>query len=357
MKPNPAPRFTALVFLAILLCGVWQASLALRSPDASSRLENTATWPEFLAGHTAEAVNHVMAHDLPADPWLRAAGGLWRWRLFASGGPQVRFGCHDTLFLTEELRPWPDADRAIARRLDALAARTKSLAQRGITLTIALVPDKSRIAAAELCGITRSRQADQRLTSIRTAAAQRSLALIDLSTILRPEDFLRTDTHWTPQGAARAAFAIAQATQNLPASAFASGPATPYWGDLIRLTSLDALPPRLRPGPDQLATIQYPKPETSGGLLDDDAPAPNIVLIGTSFSRNGQFDRALEAAFRQPVLNVARDGGGFAEAARRYFASPAYRDTKPRQIIWEIPERVLPQPISPDEASFLDSPD
>ena len=177
--------------------------------------------------------------------------------------------------------------------------------------------------------------------------------MIDLSTTLRPEDFLRTDTHWTPQGAARAAFAIAQATQNLPAT----DPATPYWGDLIRLTSLDALLPRLRPEPDQLATIQYPKPETSGGLLDDDAPAPNIVLIGTSFSRNGQFDRALEAAFRQPVLNVARDGGGFAEAARRYFASPAYRDTQPRQIIWEIPERVLPQPISPDEASFLDSPD
>ena len=108
---------------------------------------------------------------------------------------------------------------------------------------------------------------------------------------------------------------------------------------------------------DQYARTRVPP---GGGIINtiqSYMTTPNIVLIGTSFSRNGQFDRALEAAFRQPVLNVARDGGGFAEAARRYFASPAYRDTKPRQIIWEIPERVLPQPISPDEASFLQSTD
>jgi alginate O-acetyltransferase complex protein AlgJ len=116
--------------------------------------------------------------------------------------------------------------------------------------------------------------------------------------------------------------------------------------------SLDAAPASLRPSPDIVRSVAYPKPKELGGLLDD-TPPPRITLVGTSFSRNGQFDEALAAAFGQPVLNVARSGGGFAEAASAYFASAAFRDTPPSLIIWEIPERVLGQPISPDEAVFL----
>ncbi len=349
MSAPIAPRLTGLIFLAALAWGTSQGIQALSTPAARTRLAETLTPAAFLAGRTTAAVNRVMAHYLPADPWLRAAGGVWRWALFGSGGPQVRAGCGNWLFLTEELRPWPGADAAMASRVNALAQRTAALARSGITLRIVLVPDKSRVAQSELCGAPRSAQAKSRLAAFRTLATGQGLTYLDLESILRPEDFRHTDTHWTSGGAARAANAIAAAA--ITPAPKTEAPVTD-WGDLVRLMSLDAAPAAFRPAPDQLHRLIYPKPEASGGLLDD-TPAPRITLIGTSFSRNGQFDEALATAFGEPVLNVARSGGGFAEAARAYFTSDAFRETPPAQIIWEIPERVLGQPIGPEEAAFL----
>ena len=113
--PIRIARLQALAAIALLLWGLGQGIAALADPASRQRLAETLTWEAFLAGRTAGAINHVMAHALPADPWLRAAGGLLRWGLFRSGGPQVAVGCDGWLFLTEELRPWPGAQAAMAR--------------------------------------------------------------------------------------------------------------------------------------------------------------------------------------------------------------------------------------------------
>lgn len=95
----------AVATIALLGWGALQGVAAIAEPEARARIARTLNLDAFLEGRTAAAVNHVMAHGLPADPWLRAAGGILRWGLFNSGGPQVRLGCGDWLFLTEELRP------------------------------------------------------------------------------------------------------------------------------------------------------------------------------------------------------------------------------------------------------------
>ena len=78
--------------LAWLGFGLWQGVAALRAPAAQARLAPTLNHEALLAGRTAAAMNHVMAHDLPVDAALRGAGGVLRWAL-GSGGPQVRVGC------------------------------------------------------------------------------------------------------------------------------------------------------------------------------------------------------------------------------------------------------------------------
>ena len=42
------------------------------------------------------------------------------------------------------------------------------------------------------------------------------------------------------------------------------------------------------------------------------------------------------------------DGGEFSGAAKDYFASPAFRETPPQLLIWEIPERDLQSPYKDD---------
>ena len=75
-----------------------------------------------------------------------------------------------------------------------------------------------------------------------------------------------------------------------------------------------------------------------------------VALIGTSFSRNSNFVPFLEQALGASLGNFAKDGGEFSGAAKDYFASPAFRETPPQLLIWEIPERDLQSPYRDDIA-------
>ena len=79
---------------------------------------------------------------------------------------------------------------------------------------------------------------------------------------------------------------------------------------------------------------------------------PGIAVIGTSFSRNSNFIPFLEAALGTRVVNVARDGGEFAGAANAYFGSATFRDTPPKLVIWEIPERSLQRPLAGEPTAW-----
>jgi alginate O-acetyltransferase complex protein AlgJ len=355
----------ALATIALLGWGAWQGLAAIAEPSARARIAMTLSLDSLLDGRTAAAVNHVMAHGLPADLWLRAAGGVLRWELFGSGGPQVRIGCDDWLFLTEELRPWPGAAAAMAERADALARIRARLEQRGVALQIAVVPDKARVHAEMLCGVPRAAEARDRLDAWMGLLHQRGLAalsLLDTMTALKPGGpaYWRTDTHWNQRGAAAAAEAIARATAHLDLSRAerfhteAAAEESDGPGDLLRLTSLDRVPDWLRPAPDrQRLERTVPVEEGQGLGLLDEAPATEVVLLGSSYSVNANFHGRLQQAMSSTVPNYAKAGGGFAGAAQEYFASASWRDSPPRLVIWEIPERMVGQPLGEEERAFL----
>ena len=346
--------------LAWLGFGLWQGVAAIRAPSGQARLAPTLNREAFLAGRTAGAVNHIMAHDLPVDGALRGAGGVLRWGAFGSGGPQVRVGCEGWLYLTEELRPWEGAAAAMAERATGLARLERALAARGITLLIAITPDKARIVPEHLCGAPLSAQArgrhDDFVALLDRAGARRVEVLAPLRAA-GGELWLRTDSHWNQRGAAIVAGLIAQAARALPlerghAMRTETEPPAAIPGDLLRLMNLDAVPDPWRPAPDLVAVARTIAPEAGGGLLDD-AAAPQAVLLGSSYSVNGNFHGALQQALGLEVANFAQAGGGFAGAALRYFASPAWREAPPRLIVWEVLERGLAQPISPEERRLL----
>jgi alginate O-acetyltransferase complex protein AlgJ len=81
------------------------------------------------------------------------------------------------------------------------------------------------------------------------------------------------------------------------------------------------------------------------GLLDE-TPAPELTVIGTSFSRRANFVPSLSLALDAPVENMAEDGGGVTNAAIAYFAKPEFLKTPPRAIVWEIPERMIEEPVA-----------
>ena len=354
-------RLFGFATLGILALGFAQGVAAIATPQAQRRLAEVLGLDAFLAGRTAAAVNHVMAHDLPADPLLRAAGGVLRWKIFGAGSAQVLPGCDDWLFLAEEIRPWPGAEAAMAERAGLVGAVAQRLAREGIALRVAVVPDKARMVAAQRCGVPYAAQAAARLPAFLAALAAQRIETVDIAAAFGTEGaalYYRTDTHWNQEGARRAAAAIAAALpRDLPregefrtetAPAETDGP-----GDLLRLMSLDHVPDWLRPRPDrQRVETTSPTEAADAGSILDDAPVPPVVLIGSSFSVNANFHGALQQAAGLKVTNLALAGGGFARAAAAYVTSPAWRETPPRLVVWEMPERVLGQPIGADEAAL-----
>ncbi len=353
-------RLQGLAMIAVLAFGLWQGGAALLTPAAQRQFDGKLTVAALLAGRTAGAVNTIMAHDLPTDRLWRGIGGALRYRLFNSGGPQVWVGDHGWLYLTEELRPWPDADASMTRRARIVHDVAARLRAKGIDLLVTLVPDKARIAPATLGSAPRAEQTLTRYATFVTRLKEQGVAIVPLDHVLagEGEPYLRTDTHWSQQGAAHAAIAIARANTTVlpdPVSYQTTTDAaqTEAPGDLLHLMSLDILPsgwaPLLRPRPD-LQHAQHTVPlaplvAADAGLLDE-TPAVPVALVGSSFSLNANFSGRLEEALHAEVTNVAKLGGGFAGAAADYIKSPAFLETPPLLVIWEIPERVVGQPIS-----------
>jgi alginate O-acetyltransferase complex protein AlgJ len=367
-RETTADRIQGAAMALVLAGGFAMAITALLTPSAQRRLAEASGLDALIAGRTAAAVNYATAHDLPVDLLFREAGGVLRWKLFNAGGPQVWVGRDNWLFLVEELRPWPDAAAIMATRAALVARVQKALAEKGIDLVVTLVPDKSRMVRAELDG-PRARENEGRYRSFLTALRTAGITTVDLASAYTASGggdqfYFHTDTHWNQAGAALAARATAAAvttdfdrTHHFTTDAAAAETDGP--GDLLRLMSLDKIPDdlpiRLRPPVDRQhleTTQEMEKPKASGGLLDDGPEIP-VALIGSSFSRNSNFDGRLQEALGAPAGNFAESGGGFASSAKTYFASDAYRETPPKLVIWEIPERVVGQPLTADDRALL----
>lgn len=373
LPPSPAPQppsatqvrlapLAGMVFALFLAVGLGSCGWALLS-------DRLSLWPERLDRHAlleGELTHHI-AKELAKAPLPEAAARLERgasWLLLGDTGPRVRQGCPGWLFLAEELEVHRQAAANAQARAQTVMALQRALAARHIRLLVAVVPDKSRIAADQLCGLRRPAAFASRIADWTRLLAAAQVPVVDLTAPLTPlgsAAFLRTDTHWNEAGAAAAAAALAAEVKALPFQATPTReftrtllPPAPRPGDLVRLAGLDWLPPRLQPAPEVLRLTQVDSraAATASDDLFGDGDLPNLAVIGTSFSRNSNFLPFLEQALGASVGRFAKDGGHFAGAARDYFQSQAFRQTPPQLLVWEIPERDLQSP-SP-EALRLD---
>lgn len=354
LRTSPLAGATLAAFLAVglLSCG-WLAFSGKLTLLPGKALSND----QVLEGE----ITHRIAKELAKAPLPEHAAQLERggsWLLLGDTGPRVREGCPDWLFINDELKIDRHAAANARAKADAVIALRERLKQRGIELLVSVVPDKSRIAASQLCDLPRPASLDARVRDWTALLQASGVAVLDLAPALQPlgaDAFLRLDTHWSEAGARAAAQAIAGKIATLgfqatPTRDFDVSQAAlaPRPGDLVRLAGLDWLPQHLQPTQESVAASKIsehaPEADASGDSLDDlfgDDNLPNVALIGTSFSRNSNFAGFLQQALRAPLGNFAKDGGEFSGAAKAYFSSPAFSQTPPKLVVWEIPERDL----------------
>lgn len=356
-------------FTLLTLALIGGSLQALRDDEFSKTQANG--WERFWHGAPMRAISDDLRATPVAD-WLGTRQREVGWLLLNDLGPRVKAGCEGWLFLGDELTVHTNGAFHANHRADIVKTVVEGLSARGTRVLVSVVPDKTRIEVDRLCALRRPASLDARQAAWFAAMSARSLPNVELDRPLqRVKDrvgaaYDRTDTHWSLEGARAAADAIAahmhsQGFSPSPEVGFnvSSAPVAPRWGDLIRLAGLDQLPSHLRPAPDQVALPLFETRAPAAQALSADAlfgdgPATQrVTLVGSSYSRNGHFSDWLSLALRADVGNLARDGGGFAQSMLDFLKQEARAEKATSWLIWEIPERVLQEPIGADEQALL----
>jgi alginate O-acetyltransferase complex protein AlgJ len=313
-------------------------------------------------GKTTAAVSDLLQRANPLEGPLVTADRVAAYVATGDLGARVRRGCDNWLFLTDELVLHRDGTANAAGHLKMVEAVAIYLRDRHIGLVVVPIPDKSRVETAALCGVHRPAAISSRLATFESQLKAADIGTVDLVAPMNAaggELYYRTDTHWNERGAKTAADAVAATLRgaNLAPTQkaefrVATDPEHERIGDLIRLAGLDHVPYPLRPrGDEEASTVIEQSAAASVGLLDE-TPAPELAVVGTSFSRRANFVPFLSLALGAPVDNQAEDGGGVANAAIAYFGKPEFQKTPPRAIIWEIPERMIEEPVVASDAEW-----
>ncbi|ABA72694.1 MULTISPECIES: alginate O-acetyltransferase [Pseudomonas] len=342
--------YIALFLVTLLVLGLW----SVRSFFGFS----TNADATVLNGRWTKAVETHYDDEFPIK---RLGTNLWAaldFKLFNEGRPGVVLGRDQWLYSDEEFNPIVNEELNLQGNYALVEGVRQTLKEKGVKLVMAIVPAKARLYPEHL--------GEVKPASIHANLYQDFHARVAADKILAPDllgplqkakqngqqVFLRTDTHWTPEGAEIAANTLARTiSDKFPLSGepqnFVTTPAekVTHKGDLRLFLPLDPLFENLMPAKEPLQkrnTVAVEQPAGDDALFaNSEVP---VALIGTSYSANPNwnFVGALKQALHSDVVNYAEDGHGPILPMLSYLKSDDFKNSPPQVLIWEFPERYLP---------------
>ncbi|WP_348673362.1 alginate O-acetyltransferase [uncultured Abyssibacter sp.] len=335
-----------------LLVGAWSVVSA-----ASFHMPKQVGWAD---GDAAARFEH---HFDDAFPLRQVGQNLWaaaRYELLGEGRDGLVVGRDGWFYTEQEFRPYPDEDANLRQHLQWIVAVHRYLADRGVDLAVTLLPAKARVydeyRGEHAPSPTHAELYERARWQLRSAGV---LVPDMLGAMQRckteAQVFLKTDTHWTPDGAGCVATALARdrraqlAVADADPTEFESfrKETVEHRGDLMNYLPLAPVFESLLPDAERVPRIEtVAKASGSADALFGGSDTVPVALVGTSYSADPlwHFTGALQQALRRDVVNFAEDGHGPFKPMARFLAGDALHTVQPRLVVWEIPERYLVQP-------------
>lgn len=340
-------RFSGFFLIMFMMIAFGVAVFVIH--DAVKKTESP-TFKSILFGTWPPTFEKSLNESLPVEAPSRNAWGALEYALFGQGRKGVLVGSGGWLFTDEEFSCLPHWEQNLQDNLEFVKSAQEIFKSRNIELVVVVIPAKVRLfpefLGNNIIPACRNVVYDQTVNSI----AEMGIRTQGLLTVMQaaPDKatlFLKTDTHWTPEGARMAAVAISETMKEyqFPEKAFKTGMGEDktHDGDLLRY-----LPgvPEGKLKRDLLrgyTTDLEQAADASADLFGDDVPP--VTLVGTSYSANPKWNFAgfLKEFLKADVLNMADEGMGPFTVMEKYLSSKALEESAPAVVIWEIPERYM----------------
>lgn len=309
----------------------------------------------LLTGEKARALEANYDEKLEIKEF---AVNLWaavEYRLFNEGKQGLIIGKQDWLFTAEEFNSNTNSKEALQSNIAFIKWINKELNKRNVDMLVVPVPAKARVYADKLDKEQPDALHKQTYQTLLSELKAASVPVVNsYEVMLRDKkshaQFLRTDTHWTPEGAITVANNTAHYINNIAKlelnnTSFETElkQTKQLKGDLLNYLPLSPWFDDLLPESDQLAI--YETYQDSEAAMDDlfADTIETVALVGTSYSANPDwnFVGALKQALSTDIINYAEVGQGPISPMMQFLER--YQTEMPdlKLVIWEIPERYL----------------
>lgn len=344
MPGNRGPRRQGALLLigfGVVILGGFMATVLsgslFHAPDA-----------ELARGSWAAEYQENLDAESAITPQAAALWSALDLVIFGQAPEGVVLGDSGWLFTEEEYSLAAEPQVVLTEWLERIAAVADRMAEAGIDLLVVPVPSKAKMVAQGQPPVPAIAQV--RYETVLDQLEESGVWAVDLRPALSEQSaWLRTDTHWSPQGASAAADLIGAALTS--AASESGGTAdysvtnrapTDFAGDLHALLGLGRLEAWVGPPPEQLTLEEYAYESDPGTDLFAEVNV-DIALVGTSYSAGEHWGLAerLEARTGTEVLDVSLVGRGPLAPMFEYLASPTFAASPPATVVWEIPARYM----------------
>ncbi|MEM1287704.1 MAG: hypothetical protein AAGH60_05080 [Pseudomonadota bacterium] len=313
----------------------------------------------LMNGQTADTLEELYEAELPINAFSVGAMNALSIGVFGEAREGAVIGNNGWLFTDEEFTWNANSEANIAANLRLVEDLHRRIADKGVSLSIVLLPQKITIATehipAQLVPDIRAAMYDTILAGLRQIEG---LAVVDVRKAMLEvggdeELFLKTDTHWTRRGAEVSAHAIAAsflAAHDIQQTEFDRTERAPvdHRGDLYAFMELSVFAPLIAQPTDQITQLVVnPRSEAGSFLATDAESAPEIGLVGTSYSADPlwSFAAHLQLALGAPVVSFAEQGKGPFLPMIEFLEEDLTDQSTTKHLIWEIPVRYFDKPV------------
>ena len=351
-------RLNAYILIFLLVCGGPFLVLVMKSQKYMQ--ENF--WPRsnagFMNGEPSAKFDTVYKAEFPLKELSVTLLNVMSYALFHETRRGAIIGRDGWIFTDEEFVWNSGSAGSVEKHISDIFVVEAKLASRGVRLAVVLVPQKATIYPEYLGGVRIPLEQEQLYDAARqTLSTHPEIILPEVKAALVGEKstadvFLKTDTHWSVDGAGAVASVVAKSI--LPAllgepKTFKQSFAAPkkHNGDLLKFVNLGRWSSLLPVREDIIKSITVTSADASvDEFLATSTDKPNhtgIILVGTSYSANAlwSFQPQLEMAMGVNIINRAEEGKGYVAPMKSLLETSSDELKNSTLVIWEIPVRYL----------------